>query len=145
MTDLIREFRISKTRRLTSVNSLRESAVEERILVVKLMNRLVTRERKREHCTNGGWLDDRAESFIEINTFALSKPSEHPTSFVSFQRTIRLQLVMVDPLASNDVSIARRINEIPSVVGEKSTILLNHSGMPIRILESTTIGLRYWR
>ena len=133
-TDGVRLRGVDETRRLLAEHLLRQMTVEEHILDVKLMNRPVTRERKREHCANGGWLDDRAESFIKINTFTLRESSQDPPCLVPIKRTIGLQLVTENPLACDNVSIARWINEVPSVVGQKSTILLNHEGVPIRIL-----------
>jgi hypothetical protein len=70
---------------LAAVHSLRQSAMEEGILDVELMDHPVLGEGEGENITNNGELDDGVESLIVVQSGALGKASKHPTGLVAVE------------------------------------------------------------
>jgi hypothetical protein len=56
-----------KSRRLLTVNTFRDVAVEERIRDIQLVSWLVLGGDKREHGPDCRWLDERGEGFAEVD------------------------------------------------------------------------------
>ena len=98
---------VLKTSGLCTVDCLRERVMEEGILNVQLVNGPPARERQGQNCANGRWLDHKTKSLIEVHTWALSEPAKNPASLVPLQRTISLELVLVDPLAGDQIGARR--------------------------------------
>ena len=61
------------------------------------------------------------------------------------QRTIRVELVLEQPLPSHNIGLLWTRNEVPSVVLEKGSELLFQSNPPIGVGEAAAEGLRHWR
>jgi hypothetical protein len=64
---------IGETRGLTAVDSLSEGAIEEGILHIELLNRLVIGDSSGEHHAHGGRFHNRAESLVVVDSGALSE------------------------------------------------------------------------
>jgi hypothetical protein len=71
--------------------------MHERVLHIKLMNRLGAGDRQGEHGANLGQLDHRAEGLIVVDTGSLGEAVKDPTSFVPLQRVIGVELVLENP------------------------------------------------
>jgi hypothetical protein len=56
-----------------------------------------------QHGADGGGLHDGAESLIVVQVGVLGESSEDPMSLVPVQRTIRLKLMLEDPLVSHHI------------------------------------------
>jgi hypothetical protein len=123
---------------LATVDDLGELAVEEGVLDVELASLPFKGERDEEDDADHGRFDNRTEYLVEVNDLLLRESTKHPACFVAVKGAIGLQLVAKDPLARDDVGIARRRHEIPSVIAEESTILLGHSLELVGILERRT-------
>lgn len=78
--------------------------MKKSILDIELMNKPVVGECQTEDCADGGWFDDRIESLIIIHTRSLSESAMDPTSLISLQRTIGIQLMFEDPFSSDHIS-----------------------------------------
>jgi hypothetical protein len=76
-------------------------------------------------------LDDRAKCLIVVHPRALSEPPEDPTSLVPVKRAIRLQLVLEDPPAGDDIGPRRLKNQVLCVVRQQGLVLLPHSAMTV--------------
>jgi hypothetical protein len=59
--------------------------MEEGVLHIKLMNLPVLGVSKGENCADCGWLDDRTESLVVINSRPLSETTEDPAGFVAIK------------------------------------------------------------
>jgi hypothetical protein len=105
----------------------------------------VTRDGQGEHCANSSRLHHRTESLSKVHTRSLSETTKDPMRLVPLERPIRLEFVLEDPLASDNIRPRRSRHEIPGVVCQKSTVFLFHSRSPIGIGQSTTEGLCYRR
>jgi len=139
---MVRKSCILEASRLSTVNCLRESPVQEGVLHVQLMNRPAARECQREHGTNCGRLDNWTEGLVEVHAWALGEAAEDPARLVPFQSSICMELVLEDPLAGDDVGERRARNKIPSLVRQQSVVLSFHSSPPIGIGEGAAEGLR---
>jgi hypothetical protein len=56
---------------------------------------------------NGGWLDNWAESLIVVDTGTLGEAAKNPTSLVPFKGVVRVEHVLEDPFASDEVGANR--------------------------------------
>jgi hypothetical protein len=77
-----------------------------------------------------GGLDDWTERLIIINTWTLRVATDNPTSLVTSKTTIRVELMTVNPLPSDDVGMRRTGNKGPSLVVNKSVVLISHGRTP---------------
>jgi hypothetical protein len=125
---------------LVTVDDLDELAMEEGILDVELASLPFKGKRDGEGDADHGRFDNRTERLVEVNALLLRETAKHLACFVTVERSIGLQLVAKDPFARDDVGVPRRRHEIPSVMAEESTILLDHSLEPVGILERRTCG-----
>jgi hypothetical protein len=77
-------------------------------------------------------LDDGAEGLIVVHPGALSEAPEDPTSIVPINRAIRLELMLEDSLAGDDIGPRRLRNQVPRVVRQQGLVLL-HSATPVGV------------
>ena len=130
---------------LGAVDRLGEGAVEEGVLDVQLVHRPAPGDGEGQHSADDGGLHDGAESLIVVHTGALGEPPEDPTSLVPVQRTICLQLVLKDPLASHHIGSRWSWYQVPGAVGQQGLVLLFHSATPVGVGERATDRGRDWR
>jgi hypothetical protein len=79
--------------------------MEEGILDIELMDRLVPREGEGEDDPNGGELEDGVEGPFVVHSGALGETSKNPTCLVAMEQAIRGQLVAEDPLIVNHIGV----------------------------------------
>jgi hypothetical protein len=135
---------IDETRGLTAEDSLRESAVEEGILHIELLNGPVMGDSTGEHHANGGQFHNWAESFIIVDSGALSETLKDPASLVAIKGTVSAELVHEDPLAGDGVGSLRPGNKLPGPIAHQGPILILHSCTPIGIGECSIGRGRDW-
>jgi hypothetical protein len=73
---------INKSSRLATVDDLREGALQERILHIKLMNRLGAGDGQGQHGPDCGRLDRRTEGLIIVDARSLGEAAKDPASLV---------------------------------------------------------------
>jgi hypothetical protein len=95
--------RVSEARGLAAEDCLEESAIEEDIFHVELLNGLVTGDTSGEHHANGGRFYNRVEGLIVVDSGALSQTPKDPTGLVAIKGPVSMELVREDPLASDNV------------------------------------------
>jgi hypothetical protein len=115
----LRVRRVNEASGLRIVDGLRECVVEEGDLDVELVHEPTSRERQSQHSPDGGRLDDGAEDLVVVHLGALSEPPEDPTSLVAVKRAIRLELVLEDPLAGDDIGPRRPRNQVSRAVRQQ--------------------------
>jgi hypothetical protein len=103
---------------LAIVDGLREGAMQEHILHIKLMNRPGAGDGQGEHGADHGRLDHRTEGIIVVDVGSLGEVVKDPVSLVPFQRAIGVKLVLENPFASDDVGANGARFKIPDVVGD---------------------------
>jgi hypothetical protein len=137
---------IGEPHRLTAVDGLTESVVEEDVLHVKLLNRPVESSSHGEYCADSGRFNNRAKSLVVVNARALCEPQEDPMSLVATESPIGEELVCEYSLKGDDVGATRLGNKLLGIVAHQIPILLLRRA-PIRISERGANGTWYrgWR
>jgi len=72
----------------------------------------------------------------------LLKTTRYKTSFVALKRTIRAGLNLVNPFTSDRTDMCRNRYKIPRASALKSSNLLDHSMLPLLMLNSITVRSR---
>jgi hypothetical protein len=108
--------------------------VEEDILDIELMDRLVPGKGEGEDVTNGGKLDDGAESLVVVHFGVLGEAPKDLTGLVAVEGAVRGHLVAKEPLAGDHVGAWWTRHQVLGVVGQQDRVLL-HSAKPVRVGE----------
>jgi hypothetical protein len=136
--------RVNEAGGLRAVDSLGECALEEGVLDIELVHRPTPRDSQSQHSPDGGRFDDGAEGIIIVHPRALSQLPKDPASLVLVKRAIRLELVLEDPLAGDDIGPRRPRNQVPHAVRQHDLILL-HSETLVGVHEHATDIGQDWR
>jgi hypothetical protein len=136
--------RIREAGGLTAEDSLTECVVEEGVLHIELLKRLVAGGSNGEHRAHGGRFDNQAESLVVVHTKALREPSEDPASLVAVECPVRERLVGKNPFAG-DVGVTRPRNKFLGPITQKGSVLFLHCRMAIRIGKHDMDRDRDWR
>jgi hypothetical protein len=107
--------------------------VEEVVLHIELLKRLVAGGSNGEHHADIGWFDNWVESFIIDDTMALCEPLEDLASLVTVESPIREKLVGKNPFFGDDVGATRLGNKIIGPIAQKGLVLFLHCHTLIRI------------
>jgi hypothetical protein len=100
--------------------------VQERILHIELMNRSGAGDSQGEDGADRGRLDHRAEGLIVVDTRSLGEAVKNLASLVPFQGAVEIELVLKNPLASDDVGANGARDKIPSVVDDQGSKFFFH-------------------
>jgi hypothetical protein len=128
---------VNKVDGLRAVDGLGECAMEEGVLDIELVHGPTPGDSQSQHSLDGGRLDNGAEGLIIVHPGALSEPPEDPTSLISIERVVRLELVLEDPLVGDDIGLRRSRNQVSRVVRQQGLVLL-HSATPVGVHERAT-------
>jgi hypothetical protein len=110
VTDQVRVSRVGEVYGLAAEVCLRESAVNEGIFHVELLNEPVTGDSSGKHHVNSGRFYNRAKSLIVVDFGALSETPKDPTGLVAIKGPISTKLVREDLLAGDNVGALRSGN-----------------------------------
>jgi hypothetical protein len=102
--------RVGEARGLAAEDRLRESAVEEGIFYVELLNGPGMGDSSSEHPADSGQFYNWAEGLIVVGSRALSETPKDPTGLVAIKGPVSTELVRKDPLASDNVRAQRSRN-----------------------------------
>jgi hypothetical protein len=114
--------------------------VEEGIFHIELLNGPVTGDSSGEHRANSGRFYNRAESFIVVDSGALSETPNDPTGFVAIKGPVSTELVCEDPLAGDNIGALRSGNQLSGPIADQGSILFLHSRTPMGIGKRSTSG-----
>jgi hypothetical protein len=70
--------------------------------------------------------DNRAEGFCEVNTRALCESPKNPPRLIPFQSAVSGELVLEDPLSSDNIGLAGTRHQVPSMIHKAPTVRLRH-------------------
>jgi hypothetical protein len=115
-TDQVRVSRIGEACGLAPEDWLKESAVEEGIFHVELLNGPVMGDSSGEHRVNSGRLYNRAESLVVVDSGALSETLKDPTGLLPIKGPVSTELVREDPLTGDNIGSLRSGNQIPLLI-----------------------------
>jgi hypothetical protein len=123
---------------LVAVDSHRQSAMEEGILDVELMDRPVPGEGEGEDDTDGGEVDDKAEGLIIVHSGALGEASKDLAGLVAVEGAVRSQLVAKEPLVGDHIGAGWTRHQVLCVFGLASRAAYSSSmARPLRTEEGT--------
>jgi hypothetical protein len=132
--------RVGEARGLATEDCLGESAIEEGILHVELLNGPVTGDSSGEHHANSGQFYNWAESLIIVDSGALSETPKDPTGLVAIKGPVSTELVREDLLAGDNVGGMRSGHQLPGPIADHGFILFLHSRMPMGISKHSMSG-----
>jgi hypothetical protein len=122
--------RVGEARGLAAEDCLGESAVEEGIFYVELLNGPVTGDNSGEHRANSGRFYNRAESLVVVDSGALSETLKDPTGLV-VRRSAGLSRDQ-----GSDSLCDRRVDQEDTSGGSRGK-LMGHGGGDVRITCTT--------
>jgi hypothetical protein len=108
-TDQVRVSRVSEARGLAAEDCIEDSAMEDGIFHVDLLNGLGTGDSSGEHRANSGRFYNRADGLVVVDSGALSEILKDPTSLVAIKGPVSTELVHEDPLAGDNVGASEFI------------------------------------
>jgi hypothetical protein len=111
--------------------------VQKHVLHIKLMNRPGAGDGQEEHGANRGRLDHRVVGLIVVDVGSLDEIAKDPTSLVPLQRAVRVELVLKNPLAGDNVEAKRARDNIPGNVGDKGRKLFFHGAHQFGSMRAT--------
>jgi hypothetical protein len=85
-------------------------------------------------------LDHRAKCLIVVDTGSLGETTKDRVSLVPFQRATRVELVLQNPFAYDDVEANGARDKIPGVVGDQDIKFFFHGMMLVQINEGSADG-----
>jgi hypothetical protein len=132
--------RVGEARGLAVEDCLRESAVEEDIFHVELLNGLDTGDSSGDHRVNSARFHNWAEDLAIIDLGALSETLKDPTGLVVIKGPVNTELERENPLVSDNVGALRSGNQLPGPIADQGIILFFHSHTPMRIGKRSTSG-----
>jgi hypothetical protein len=125
--------RVNKPNGLSAVDRLRQGAMEEGILHVELVDRLVPGQSESQDSSDSGRLDHRTEGLVVVNPGALGKAPLHIAGLVSLQGPVGMQLQLDDPFPGDHVGAMGTRHQVLGVVSLESVIFFFHGTPPLRI------------
>jgi hypothetical protein len=135
-------IRNTVARRWMHVDLLMQLTMKKSILPVKLRDSPPMNRGHRNKRMNDGLMSNRSKSLIVVTTVLLLKTMSNKTRFKALNRTIRVSLDLVNPLTRDWNNRRRSWNTIPSVGTLKSSNLLSHSKLSLRISNNISIDGR---
>jgi hypothetical protein len=130
-TNQVRVSWVSEARGLATEDCLGESAVEEGIFHVELLNGLGTGDSSGEHRANSGRFHNRAEGLIVVDPGALSETLKDPTGLIAIKGPVSTELVRENPLAGDNVGAVRSGNQLPGSIADQGSVLFLYSRTPM--------------
>jgi hypothetical protein len=121
-------------RRWVHVDLLMQLTVKKGILHIKIRDSPPMNRGHRNKSMNCGPMGNRSKDLLVVTTIMLLKTMGTKMRFIPLKRAIRVSLDLIDPLARNQNSRRR--------VWDKSSNLLGHSKLPLRISNNIMIGGR---
>jgi hypothetical protein len=128
--------------RWVHVDLLMQLTMKKNILHVKLRDGPPTNRGHLNKSMNGGPMSNRSKGLFIVTTVLLLKTTGNKTRFIALYRAIRVGLDLMDPLARDQNSRRRVRDKISSAGTLKSSNLLGHSKLPLRISNSIAICYR---
>jgi len=143
-THMVRVSRVNKAWRLLTVDGLLQVSMKKSVLHVQLVDRLAPGSGDAEDDADRRRLDDRVERLIVVDAVALSEAANNPASLVTGKRTIRVEFVLINPLASHNIRAGWSRDEMPCVVVDEGLELVHHGSTPLGVGKCTPVVSRYW-
>jgi hypothetical protein len=130
--------RVGEVHELAAEDCLRESAMEEDLFHIKLLNGSSTGDSSGEHRANSDRFHNWAEGLIVVDPGALSETSKDPTGLVAIRCPVNTEFAHENSLASDNVGALRSGNQLSGPIADQGSILFLHSCTPMGIGKRST-------
>ena len=140
---MVGAVRVDEACRLMTVHSFSKITVEECLLDVELMHWPSSCCREVD-CAHSRWFHHWGERLMEVNVGALGEASNNPSCLAAFQCTVRIQLVLEEPLPGDHIGLSGARHKCPRVVVLQGVELFLHRSQPLWVSEHGTDSGR-WR
>jgi hypothetical protein len=107
---------VDEPNRLLTEHLLLKMTMKESIRDVHLVHQPPARDRELKNCADGAGFNNGCKGVMEVDSFALPETTDHPTSLVMIECTIRMKLVLEDPLPGDDIGLRWSGNKLPRFV-----------------------------
>jgi hypothetical protein len=118
-TNQVKVSRVGEAHGLAAEDCLGESAVEEAIFHVELLDGPGTGDSSGEHRVNSGRFHNRAKGLVVVDPGALSETPKDPTSLVAIKGPISTELVRENLLVGDNVGALRSGNQLPGPIADQ--------------------------
>jgi hypothetical protein len=78
------------------------------------------------------WFDNRVECHVVVHDVLLVETTNDSVSLMVSERAVGVVLMLVDPLASDDIGARRPRNEAPGPIIDEG-LILGHGRTPLRV------------
>jgi hypothetical protein len=136
---MIRCRGFNERRRQLAVDGLLKTAMVKDILDVKLLNRPRPRGDDAKNNADHDWFDNRVECHVIVHDVLLVETTNDPASLMASERPVGVVLMLVVPLASDDIGARRPRNEATGPVIDEGPILIGHGCTPLQVSQSTAV------
>jgi hypothetical protein len=103
---MIRVMRIDEPGGLLTEHWLLQMTIEKSIGDIHLVYWPAVRDLKLENRKNSVGFDNRSKGVMEVDTFTLPETADHLARLVMIKSTIRMKLVLEDPLPDDDIGMS---------------------------------------
>ena len=128
--------RVNEPCRLMTIHAFGKITVQKGVFDVELVDWLSARCSEVQHGADGRRLDHRGEGLMEVDAGALGEPADDPSGLSTLQCAIRMQLVLEEPFAGDDIGLCGAGHERPRAVALQGVEFGLHRGQPLRITKS---------
>jgi hypothetical protein len=142
-TDQVRVSRVDEARVLAAEDYLGESAMEEGIFHIELLNGPVTDDSSGKYRANNGRFYIRAKNLLVVDSGALSETPKDPTGLVAIKVLVSTELVRKDPVAGDNIGALRSGNQLPGPIVDQGSVLFLYSRTPMEISKRSMSGGGY--
>jgi hypothetical protein len=139
-TNQVRVSRVGEAHGLAAEDCLRESAIEEGIFHVELLNGPGTGDSSGEHRVNSGRFHNRVEGIIVVDPGELSETPKDPTGLVAIKGPVNTELEHENPLACDNVGALRSRNQLLGPIADQGIVLFLHNCTPMGIDKCSMSG-----
>jgi hypothetical protein len=139
---MVRSRWIDKARRLLTVDCLLKVTVKEGVLHVQLANRPGTGSGDAQNSPNSRRFDHWAEGLIVVDDVLLGEAPDHPACLMASKSTVRVVLMLEDPLPEDHVGAWWPREKAPSVIVDQRLVFVGHSCTPVGVRQPTAVICR---
>jgi hypothetical protein len=107
LTDHVSVSGVDKPNGLFAAHRLHLGAMEEGVLHVELVDRLVPGQCQSQNSSNGGRLDHWTEGFVVVDPMALGEAPEHIAGLIPLQGPVDVQLQLEYPFSGDQIGAMR--------------------------------------
>jgi hypothetical protein len=108
--------RVDEPNRLLTEHLLLKVTMKKIIRDIHLVHRPAAGDSELKNSADGAEFNNGRKGVMEVNSFTVPETTDHPASLVTIECTIRMKLVLEDPLPGDDIGLRWSGNKLPRFV-----------------------------